>query len=104
MHKESAVPKIAIANQVLRRSLISTSGAQRKTKTPGRLPSELMVAIRSTGTPAFASKKGNGVALKPTMIPSGRISRLKSQGAGGRCGADIVSSPVLFAENHGMRV
>lgn len=40
MHTETAVAKIAIASHVLRRSLISTSGAHRKTRTPGRFTIE----------------------------------------------------------------
>ena len=78
----SAVPKIPSPSQVLRRSLTSTSGAQTKTRTPPKLKIELTVAIRSTGTPVFASRNGRGVAFEPTVIPEGSISRKKSQGAG----------------------
>src|SRR5713226_8157054 len=95
MHAERAVPKIAITSHVLRRSLMSTSGAQIKTRTPGRFTIELIVAIRSTETPALASRNGRGVVLKPTMIPSGRINRLKSQGAGHRRGSFIVAFEAL---------
>jgi hypothetical protein len=49
---ERAVPKLASTSQVLRRNLMSTTGARRKPMTPGRLMIELMLAIRSTGTPA----------------------------------------------------
>ena len=48
MQTETAVPNVASGNQVLRRSLISTRGAQRNTRTPGRFATELTVcdAIR----------------------------------------------------------
>src|SRR5215469_3872990 len=90
---KSAVPKLASTSQVLRRNLMSTTGAKRKPMTPGRLMIEPMLAILSTGTPARESSNGNAVKLKPTTtIPRGRISRLKSQGAGGlresRMGSD----------------
>src|SRR6516225_9906280 len=81
---DSEVAKIAIANQVLRRSLTSTSGAHKKTNTPGKVTIELMLAIRSTGTPAWESRNGKGVELKPMIIPSGRMSRLNTQGVGHR--------------------
>src|SRR5712692_7260085 len=45
---------------------------------------EASVAIRSTGTPALARRNGRAVNLKPTEMPSGRISKLNTQGAGGR--------------------
>jgi mRNA-degrading endonuclease RelE of RelBE toxin-antitoxin system len=61
----SAVPKLASTSQVLRRNLMSTTGAKRKPMTPGKLMIELMLAIRSTGTPACASSNGKAVKLKP---------------------------------------
>src|SRR5215472_4212511 len=83
MHTATEVPNVAIASHVLRRNLISTTGANRKPKTPGKLIIELILAIPSTGTPAWASNSGSAVKLKPnTTIPNGKISRLKSQGAG----------------------
>jgi len=71
---------------------MSTSGAQRKTRMPGKVTIELTVAICSTETPACASRNGSGVDLKPTMIPSGRISMLKIHGAGQRCGSLMLKS------------
>src|SRR5215472_11534583 len=85
------VPNVAIASHVLRRNLISTTGANRKPKTPGKLIIELILAISLTGTPAWASSSGSAVKLKPTTtIPNGKISRLKSQGAGHRFGSLMV--------------
>jgi len=43
---ETAVPKVASASQVLRRNLMSTTGANKKPMTPGRLMIELILAIR----------------------------------------------------------
>ena len=96
LQTERAVPKIPMASHTRRRSLLSASEAQSKTNTPGRFTMELMLAIRSTGTPALARRNGRGVDLKPTIIPSGRMSKLNSQGTGHRRGSRMERKHISF--------